>query len=252
MLYCASDDPDLRDWLNYQAEHGCNFLRSLADAAKLANIAQYAILRPALVMFRAQTPEPGSMTADAAPSPAEENEHVESGEEEGIRRHRFSNIESIRGDGYVGFESISTLQNTDCDHVPDAPGVYLVVRPEITTPEFLEESIGGHFKGKNPTVPVGVLREKWVRNAIALYIGKAGSTGGRTLKMRLIEYMRFGRGVPVAHWGGRFIWQLPNSGDFLVCWKATLPGTDPRDEEEELIRDFEVEHGEIPFANHQH
>jgi hypothetical protein len=67
MLYSSNDDLELRNWLNYQLEHGGNFLRSLADAAKLADIAQYAILRPALVMFRAQSPEPGSMVVDITP-----------------------------------------------------------------------------------------------------------------------------------------------------------------------------------------
>jgi hypothetical protein len=40
MLYFASDDPELRIWLNFQSEHGSTFLRSLADTAKMADVAQ--------------------------------------------------------------------------------------------------------------------------------------------------------------------------------------------------------------------
>jgi len=48
------------------------------------------------------------------------------------------------------------------------------LRPKTTRPCFLDESIGGHFKGKNPTVAVGTLENKWVDDALVLNIGKAG------------------------------------------------------------------------------
>jgi hypothetical protein len=36
----------------------------------------------------------------------------------------------------------------------------------------------------------------------------ASRTSRATLRKRLHSYMRFGRGHPVGHWGGRYIWQL--------------------------------------------
>jgi hypothetical protein len=49
--------------------------------------------------------------------------------------------------GSKGFVTISALQKSKCCNVPDVPGVYLVLRASKTSPEFLAESSGGHFKG---------------------------------------------------------------------------------------------------------
>ena len=134
--------------------------------------------------------------------------------------------------------------------MPEASGVYCVLQRHGTPPEFLELSTAGHFKDKNPTVPVSVLRDKWVQGAIVLKISKAGLDEGRTLKKRLKEYMQFGRGISIDHWGGRYIWQMDQSQDLQVCWKLTGKA-DQRKIEEELIREFEAAYGRIPFANIQ-
>jgi hypothetical protein len=63
--------------------------------------------------------------------------------------------------------------------VPTDPGVYAVVRPTVTLPEFLDVSPAGWFKGKDPTVPVAELTPLWVPGARVVYIDKA-STGART------------------------------------------------------------------------
>jgi len=89
-----------------------------------------------------------------------------------------------------------------------------------------------------------------VEDATVLYIGKAGPTQGRTLRIRLRECMQFGRGVPIGHSGGKLIWQLHKSGELLVCWKPTVHD-DPRNVEKMLIREFEELYGRIPFANGQ-
>ena len=76
-----------------------------------------------------------------------------------------------------------------------------------------------------------------------MYIGKATS-----LKKRLGQYLRFGQTKNVGHYGGRYIWQLKNHSDLIVCWKTT-PQYDPREIEKGLILDFKREFGERPFAN---
>lgn len=60
MLYTAVTDPELRNWVEFQSKNGTDFLRSIANAAKIADVAEYYLLRPALVMFRSQFPEPNS------------------------------------------------------------------------------------------------------------------------------------------------------------------------------------------------
>lgn len=60
MLYSAADDPELREWVNFQSESGTDFIRAIAHAAKTASPAEFSVLRPALVAFRAQHQEPGS------------------------------------------------------------------------------------------------------------------------------------------------------------------------------------------------
>jgi hypothetical protein len=81
-----------------------------------------------------------------------------------------------------------------------------------------------------------------------LNIGKAGPGRTATLKSRLLNYVRFGQGKNSGHSGGRYIWQLPNSRDLLVCWKATGKAV-PREVEKRLIAEFRQKYGKLPFAN---
>jgi hypothetical protein len=129
------------------------------------------------------------------------------------------------------------------------PGVYLVLRPSISPPDFLNESKNGHFKGKDPTVTVSLLAGRWVDDAVVLNTGKAGPGRNRkvTLRSRLTAYMRFGQGRPVGHWGGRYIWQLSDAVDLLICWKATHNA--PRSQERRLIQEFKKTYETLPFAN---
>lgn len=128
-------------------------------------------------------------------------------------------------------------------------GVYVVLMESVDEPVFRMASIGGHFKGKDPTVPEQVLMANWVEDAIVVYIGKAGGTASKaTLQSRLRQYMAFGCGKPVGHWGGRLIWQLANCDDLLVAWKP-LVDQEPRKVEQEMIADFVLLHAAMPFAN---
>jgi hypothetical protein len=64
----------------------------------------------------------------------------------------------------------------------------------------------------------------------------------------LKQYLRFGQGGKVGHWGGRYIWQLEDYKDLLLCWKPILD-KEPAAEEVELISKFRNIHGKRPFAN---
>lgn len=79
--------------------------------------------------------------------------------------------------------------------------------------------------------------------------GRPGPSLKRTLRKRLDEYRRFGKGEPIGHWGGRLIWQLADSDELVVGWRATKPPQHPQCEESTLIRGFEADYGMRPFAN---
>lgn len=164
----------------------------------------------------------------------------------------FAGVKTIRRAGFAGFMPIRRLRETELRAVPGNPGdigVYLVLRPVNDAPIFLRENPGGHFKGRDPTVPVEKLQSNWVTGSPVVYIGKAGAVGSSvTLRSRLGLYLKFGAGFPVGHWGGRLIWQLSNSDDLIVCWKKTR-GKAPRGVEKEMIRAFVEAFGRRPFAN---
>ncbi|WP_373202363.1 hypothetical protein [Mycobacterium marinum] len=146
--------------------------------------------------------------------------------------------------GWVPFAALPT------EEVPTGPGVYVIVRPSDEPPTFLDISPAGHFKGKDPTVPVAELHALWVAGTRTVYIGKAslGSSGRRGLRKRLDEYRRFGAGEPVGHSGGRRIWQLTDHANLLVGWRETADADAPRTETE-MIAQFRAHYGVRPFAN---
>jgi hypothetical protein len=160
----------------------------------------------------------------------------------------FNSIEEIREAGFTGFKKMSELYR-DNSIIPAVKGVYLVLYVENKPPEFLTEGTGGFFKGKDPNVPISILENNWVDDTIIVYIGKAGKEGSSaTLKSRLKQYLGFGKGGNIGHYGGRLIWQIKNSKDLIVCWKA-LSKDDPRTVESALIRDFYSKFSRRPFAN---
>jgi hypothetical protein len=131
---------------------------------------------------------------------------------------------------------------SDIDRVD---GVYVVLR-KVGAPTFRAANPGGRFKGRDPSVSEEALTSNWVDDASVVYIGKAND-----LRRRLREFMRFGSGEPIGHWGGRLIWQLADSESLLVGWKET-PGQVARDVETAMITAFRAAWGKPPFANEPH
>lgn len=156
-------------------------------------------------------------------------------------------IDGLKAVGFVGFVRFADLPQAG---VPRTAGVYVVVRPSGTPPTFLDQSIAGRFKGKDPTVALEKLSSKWLPRSQVVYIGKAdvGASSDRSLRKRLDEYQRHGAGEPVGHWGGRYLWQLSDSADLLVCWKE-VPTSQAESVESELIAEFIEQFGALPFAN---
>ncbi|GAA4742345.1 hypothetical protein GCM10025783_12150 [Amnibacterium soli] len=148
--------------------------------------------------------------------------------------------------GFQGFVPFAELAGAD---VPLAPGVYAVLRTSGEPPRFASTSPAGRFKQKDPAVAVEVLEKRWVDGPEVLYIGKAttGSAGRRGLQKRLEEYRRHGAGEPVAHWGGRYVWQLEDCDELLVAWNPT--DEDAAAVESRMLGDFVDRYGVLPFAN---
>lgn len=160
----------------------------------------------------------------------------------------FNDINEIRKAGFTGFKSIRELY-ADPSILPSTRGVYLVLNCDKKKPVYLTIGTGGHFKGRNPNVSIQELENNWLTDSLVIYIGKAGGIKSKaTLKSRLRQYLKFGQGHAIGHWGGRYIWQLAFSGQLIVCWK-TLPDEDPRSIEAALILDFADQFGKRPFAN---
>lgn len=153
----------------------------------------------------------------------------------------FDSIKAARAAGFEGFVPADELRER-LDQVPDVPGVYLILTDRRKHARVLTRSYAGLWKGKNPTLPVAELRTAWVTTSAVLYIGKAGTS----LRTRLRAYLRHGAGHAAAHWGGRAIWQLADSGRLLVAWRLQR---EPRAIERALIAEFAKQHGKRPFAN---
>ncbi len=153
--------------------------------------------------------------------------------------------EGLERAGFLGFRTISELSATRCASAPESPGVYIVLRESAAQPSFLPVGTGGRFKRKDPNVPIEELQRKWVAGAAVVYIGMTTAT----LRKRVGDYMRFGNGGAVGHYGGRYIWQLADAQRLLVCWKVTT-GDHAEGVERDLLDEFRLQHDhQVPFAN---
>jgi hypothetical protein len=161
----------------------------------------------------------------------------------------IDSVVGLREYGFRGFLSVNRLWESRCDEVPVERGVYVAVRDTLMPPKFLDHSVGGRFRHMDPSVPIDVLQSHWVPGAVVLYLGLARGPGVRSLlHQRVKRYLRFGQGRVVAHYGGRFVWQLRDHRVMLLAWMPT-PDEDPAAVEARLQAMFLARHGRLPFAN---
>jgi len=152
---------------------------------------------------------------------------------------------ALEAAGYTGWRTWADLRADGLAHVPRQPGCYVVLRPSASEVQFLAVSTAGRFKAQDPAVSVERLVSEWTPGASVVYIGKANE-----LRYRLKTYARFGAGEPVAHWGGRLIWQLADAGELLIAWRVVAEKTDARNLERLLLERFARTHdGRRPLAN---
>lgn len=167
---------------------------------------------------------------------------------------KFDSIDSLKAEGFLGFINLRSL-SLCCSNVPNERGVYIVLYFGRNCPEFVPQGVGGLFKGKDPNKPVSELEKRWIPGVIAIYIGQAGGMikgkwSEQTLNNRISTYIKFGQKQPVPHWGGRYIWQIRNYQDLVLCWKP-LPNKvkDAKQIENQMIQEFKSIYGKRPFAN---
>ncbi len=159
----------------------------------------------------------------------------------------FNDTGRLREQGFTGFKTVEELWK-DKSCIPKIKGVYLVLDPSMKA-DFVEPGVGGFFKNQDPNVSVDELESNYIPNSVVVYIGKAGGMPGKaTLHSRLGQYLSFGQGKRVGHWGGRLIWQLGNHQQLQFCWKPT-PHDDPRGIEKTLLQHYVQQFGKKPFAN---
>ncbi len=161
----------------------------------------------------------------------------------------FHDVSELKGAGFAGFWTVAQLRGLGLATVPDERGVYLALWPDEYY-EFVDESPAGQLDGRNPSVSIDVLYEKWVHDTVVIYIGKAGGRDQKaTLRTRIDQFLRFGAGVRAPHWGGRYVWQIADCDSMQLCWMST-PRDIPACIEQQLILRFKCDyHGQRPFAN---
>ncbi|MDO5754207.1 hypothetical protein, partial [Arthrobacter sp.] len=159
----------------------------------------------------------------------------------------LASIEGLRAQGFEGFIRICDLTLQD---IPPEPGIYAVVWDGDGLPPVAEMSVGGWFKKKNPSVSRAKAMSRLIPGVQLLYLGKAGlgSKANRGLRKRVGEYLRFGQGEPIGHWGGRLIWQIQDPSQLRIGWKI-IDDADPEHVEKAHLLAFKEEFGQLPYAN---
>ena len=138
--------------------------------------------------------------------------------------------------------TLQTLYRCGCDCIPEAPGVYWVLRSEGMSIHFTEHTYNHSAK----LYPVEMLSSKYkdCKDQNILYIGKAD--GKKGLRQRLKQYMNYGWDKATNHKGGRAIWQIEDTGLLLLAFEECK---DARAREKQLLADYKAKNGSYPLAN---
>ena len=143
------------------------------------------------------------------------------------------------------FEYAGTIGRLERDR-GNFKGIYIIVRPEKMQDILLEQtSNAGKFKGKDPTVKVEKLKRKLLDGAEILYLGKSEDS----VEKRMQQHIDFWNGKPIAAWGGRSIAQIKHFEELEVWY---LLCDNPKEMERTLLREFERQYKQLPFANLRH
>lgn len=167
----------------------------------------------------------------------------------------FFNTDELKAQGFRGFIKVSELLENRFSKIPEHPGVYIVLRENMETPVFLASNPARFYKRKDPSVTMEKLSANWIDNTPVIYIGRAGgiAKSGRkystTLRERIRQFIKFGKDKAYPHWGGRYVWQVADSQNFVIAFKS-MDEKNPVIFERELLNKFKIVHGKLPFANH--
>ena len=174
-----------------------------------------------------------------------------------IKRYEFNESDIIIEKGVMemeNFTKMGTIRDWESwiNNLPKTKGVYAIVNngeiPHYSR-RFLETGTCGHFQGRDPNVSIEILEDKWHNTGQyrVLYIGRSNYNKGHeketecksTIQREVKKYMRAGHGA-ASKWGGRYLWQLVDNGEFDVYY---LSCDNPQTIERELIEKYK------PFAN---
>lgn len=140
-----------------------------------------------------------------------------------------------------------------CSIIDEKCGVYVVVYKKKGIPDFKDLGSGPEiWHNKKVNVSVEKLGDNWITfkngDEHIIYIGRAGGGNTKTnLRKRIRQYILFGLGHQIAHYGGRYIWQIANPRDLEIYWESVDL---PVERERNLLDQFKKEHNQrLPFAN---
>jgi hypothetical protein len=161
----------------------------------------------------------------------------------------FKNFQSLKAQGYTGFHTIAELIH-DPSSIPAFPGVYMILYRGYLSPGFLKLSHAGLSKEADTSMPIGELKQRWIKETPVIYIGKTGGSGFEaTLHSRIGQLLSYGQGKSSNHRGGRYIWQIANHTDLAICWMPLTADIEPAARKKELLSVFRAKYGKNPFAN---
>lgn len=158
--------------------------------------------------------------------------------------------------GFILVGKIKDLIERGFPAMPElnSSGLYSIVcsedfNPAFYTPEYIKKK-----KNVISPWPEEKLKNKWISRSEILYYGIAGAHSPRSLKKRLNDLLNHCCGKTTdrgPHKGGEIIWQLQGYENFEI-WILPVPfEQSPRLLENDLLKNFYLKKGCLPFANRQ-